>query len=448
MNIEQIYDEGLAQAAYAIESEGQVALIDPGRDPQPYLDFARKHQARIVAVLETHPHADFASSHLEFARKHGAKIYINPKAGVSYNFEPLEDGDTVRLGKVTFKTLFTPGHSPDHNTYLLLDETGKPHAVFTGDALFVGDVGRPDLREGAGSINMKKEELAGHMFDTVQQVFKPLPDEVRVYPAHGAGSACGKQMDSNETFSTIGKERTRNWALQENDKHRFVRELLEGQVHVPQYFPYEVEQNRKGFAPMTESIGQVKILNELDELDGQIQVVDTRPAAVYKQGHLQGAWNIPDGSKFEHWLGTLIAPETPFYLLAGSQENLDQVIRKTAKIGYERFVRGGLVVTNSLPVQSHYADQDTLRQDPEQFTIVDVRREDEAAQEKIFEYSLNIPLQELQERAEEVPVDKPVAVHCAGGYRSAMASSILEQRLGQQATVVDVGEAIREFQQK
>lgn len=447
MKVEQIYDKGLAHGAYAIESDGKVALVDPGRDPQPFVDFAKKHNAKIVAVFETHPHADFASSHLEFQKKFGAKIYVNPKVGVSYDFVPMEDGDEVKIGKVTFRALFTPGHSPDHNTYLLLDENGKEYAAFTGDSLFVGDVGRPDLREGAGNINMKKEELAAQMYDTIQNIFMPLPDEVLVYPAHGGGSACGKSMSMDETYSTIGKEKARNWAMQTQEKAEFMKVLLEGQVNIPKYFPYEVEMNRKGFEPFEESIKNVPRLSGQSALDRETLIIDTRKAERFKKGHIKGTINLPDGEKFEQWLGAIIAPGEAFYLLAESPEKLETIIRKTAKIGYEQFIKGALVVdeTFALKEKSQYADAEALRKQLSDFTILDIRDAGEVRVNKIFKDSIHIPLGQLRERAKELPLDKPVVVHCAGGYRSAVGSSILENVYGDKAQILDLGEAIRGF---
>ena len=447
MNIEQIYDKGLAHGAYAIESEGQVALVDPGRDPEPFLDFAQKHNAKIVAVFETHPHADFASSHLEFQKRFGAKIYVNPKVGVAYDYVPMEDGDEVKIGKVTFRAVFTPGHSPDHNTYLLFDEHGEKHAVFTGDSLFVGDVGRPDLREGAGNINMKKEELAAQMYETVQNIFMPLPDEVLVYPAHGGGSACGKTMSMDETYSTIGKEKERNWAMQAQEKAGFVKTLLEGQVNIPKYFPYAVEMNRKGFEPYEESLKKVPRLATQNAMDSGVLVIDTRKSESYKKGHLRGSINIPDGEKFEQWLGAIVAPEEAFYLLAESPDKLEDMIGKTAKIGYERFIKGALVVddTFTLNDKGQYADAEALKSHPADFTILDVRDDGEVRINKIFKDSIHIPLGQLRERAQEVPSDKPVVVHCAGGYRSAVGSSILESVFNNAVQVLDLGEAIKQF---
>lgn len=293
MEVKQFFDPALAHYSYAIASEGEVALVDPGRDPQPYLDFAGEHNAKVVAVFETHPHADFISSHLEFYEKQGAAIYINSKVGVSYPHKTMNDGDEVKFGKVIMKALYTPGHAPDHNSYLLLDETGKSHSVYTGDSLFVGDVGRPDLREGAGHVHMKREELARMMYQTVHHVFKKLADDVRVYPAHGAGSLCGKHM-RQDAFSTMGEEKKSNWAFQEDHEDSFVNTLLKDQPFIPKYFPHAVEINRGGAAPFEESVQSVQRLEKDQPLEAGIPVIDVRAEVLYKRGHMKGAINIQD----------------------------------------------------------------------------------------------------------------------------------------------------------
>ncbi|SDL92272.1 Glyoxylase, beta-lactamase superfamily II [Catalinimonas alkaloidigena] len=445
MKIEQIYDKALAHGSYAIVSEGQVALVDPGRDPQPYLDFAEKHHGTIVAVFETHPHADFASSHLEFQQRFGATVYINPKVGVSYPFLPLQHGDEVRIGKVTFRALFTPGHSPDHNAYLLLDEAGKPHAVFTGDSLFVGDVGRPDLREGAGHVKANRKELAGMMYDTVNTVFAPLPDDVLVYPAHGAGSLCGKNM-STELYSTIGQQKEENWAFHVKEKQAFVESFLDGQPFIPKYFPYDVELNRKGADPLAESIERVPRLASAEALEKGVLIVDTRNQEAFKAGHLNGALNIQnkEGDKFETWLGALVSPTESFYLVAEDEEALAAAIVRAAKIGYEKLIKGALVNPAQAPVKSDRLDLNEFKAHPERYTIVDIRNQSEVATGKIFDSAVEIPLPELRDRSGELATDKPIVVHCAGGYRSAAGASILERKLAG-ATVYDLSEAVKEF---
>ncbi len=444
MEVKQFYDKTLAHGSYAIISEGKAALVDPGRDPQPYLDFARAHGATIVAVFETHPHADFVSSHLEFYEKYGAKIYINAQVGVSYPHQTMNDGDEVKIGRVTFRALFTPGHSPDHNTYLLLDEEGNPHSVYTGDSLFVGDVGRPDLREGAGKLRSKREDLARQMYHTINDVFKPLKDHVVVYPAHGAGSLCGKNMGP-ETSSTIGKEKQDNWAFQVQNEDEFVRTLLDNPPFIPQYFPYDVELNRKGLAPLEESLQAISRFEADEPLEAGFPIVDVRSERVFKQGHMKGAINIQEGEKFETWLGALIAPEKSFYLVAEDEAQLDRVVRRAAKIGYERHIAGARVAPKHLAERSPLLDLAHFETHTEDYSIVDVRNASEAKGNLLFAKAVNIPLAELHDRVSEVDTSKPVVVHCAGGYRSAAGASLLEGALPE-AKVYDLGENVKKFQ--
>lgn len=443
MEVKQFYDQALAHGSYAIASYGQVALVDPGRDPQPYLDFANEYDGDIVAVFETHPHADFTSSHLEFYEKYGATIYINSEVGVSYPHETMNDGDEVKIGNVTMRALFTPGHSPDHNSYLLLDEQGQTHSVYTGDSLFVGDVGRPDLREGAGHLRAKREELARQMYHTVNEVFKKLEDKVVVYPAHGAGSLCGKNMGP-ETSSTIGKEKEQNWAFKVEDEGQFVKTLLENPPFIPQYFPYDVELNREGLAPLEDSLRGIPSLKADEPLEAGLATVDVRSEELFKKGHLKGAINIQEGEKFETWLGALIAPEKPFYLVAEDEAQRDRVLRRAAKIGYETHIKGTVVAPEHFQERSQLLDLEHFVVHPEDYTIVDVRNASEANGNLLFEHAVNIPLPELPDRVGEVDTSKPVVVHCAGGYRSAAGSSILEGAL-LETKVYDLSENVKKF---
>jgi rhodanese-related sulfurtransferase len=281
------------------------------------------------------------------------------------------------------------------------------------------------------------------MYETMQSVFKPLPDEVTVYPAHGAGSLCGKNM-SDETVSTIGEQRKTNWAFSETDKTAFVEELLSGQPNVPKYFPFSVEENRRGVAAYRSSLEKVARVQREDDLQKDILVVDTRPADQYKAGHLSNSINIPDGGKFETWLGTLLAPGTAFYLVAGSQEGLKTVMEKAAKISYEQFIKGVYLLTEATAnghIQS--ADLEKVKSDPEAYTILDVRSPKEHEQEPAFESSINVPLDQLLDKAGQVGNGKPIAVHCAGGYRSAIAASILER--AQENEVLDIGDDIKKI---
>lgn len=443
MNVQQFFDDGLAHASYAILSKNEVAVVDPARDPKPYEDFAKANDAKIVAVFETHPHADFASSHMELNERHGATIYVNPKMQVEYPHTAIDDGESIKFGEVAIQALFTPGHSPDHNTYLLIDRNGNHHAVFTGDSLFVGDIGRPDLREGAGKIQAQREELAQKMFTTMKDVFRELPDEVMVYPAHGKGSLCGKNM-SSETYSTIGKEKERNWALKVDNEKDFVEALLEGQPYVPKYFAHDVAINASGVKSLNEGIKQVPRLNNEGELDDQTLIIDARQAKKFKKGHQPNAINIPDDTKFETWIGSLIEPDEKFYLVSDNQDNLEQVIYKAAKIGYEQLIKGAAVVDENQPFQSDEPNPDDIHNQPEKYTIIDVRNQSEVQSEPVFKNSLNIPLHELREKWNDVPQNKPIAVHCAGGYRSAIGASILKNHLPK-AEIHDISESIKEI---
>lgn len=443
MEVKQFNDPALAHYSYAIVSEGEVALVDPARDPQPYLDFAKAHQASIVAVFETHPHADFISSHLELFEKYGAKIYIHPEAGVSYPHQTMHDGEEVRFGKVAMRAIFTPGHAPDHNSYLLFSNQWKPYAIFTGDALFVGDIGRSDLREGAGQVHMKREELAHRMYQTVNKVFKKLSDDVLVYPAHGAGSLCGKHM-RQEVFSTISEEKRSNWAFKVEDEDSFVHTLLKDQPFIPRYFPHAVEINRMGAAPFEESIQSVLRLEEDQPLNSGIPVIDVRSQVFYKRGHMRGAINIQEGEKLETWLGTIIYPDEAFYLVAEDEQQLDRVIRRVAKIGYENNIEAAVVRPGCFQEMSQLLDMEYFRLHPETFTILDVRNVDEVSKGRYFQQAIHIPLSELRERSREIKPDKPIVVHCAGGYRSAIGSSLLSATL-LATKVYDLSDDIREF---
>lgn len=440
MKVKQFFDEGLAHASYAIISENKVALIDPARDPAPYQQYAEDNEAKIVAVLETHPHADFVSSHWELHDKLGATVYIHADMGADYPHQNLEDGEAIEIGKVQIKALYSPGHSPDHSAYLLLDESGKAHSVYTGDSLFVHDVGRPDLREGAGKTKSQREDLARKMFHTIHHVFGSLEDEVLVYPAHGAGSLCGKNM-SSKRHSSIGEEKEENWAFQIKEEAEFVKILLEDQPYVPYYFPFDVEVNRKGAKPLQESMRHVTRLEATDAFEENILVIDTRPQKQFKQGHVAGAYNIMNGEKFETWLGSIVKPEEAYYLIAENEQQLEEVIWKAAKIGYETQIKGALVATQPMDKQSADFDLEDFKAHPEAYHVVDIRNPSEG--ENLFDNAQRIPLNKLREKVDEVKTDKPIVVHCAGGYRSAAGSSILESALD--TKVYDLSEAVKEF---
>ena len=441
VQIQQFYDKGLAHASYAVRAGRQLALIDPGRDPQPYYDFADEHDAEIVAVIETHPHADFVSSHLEIARETDATIYCSKLTGAKYPHRGFDDGDRLKLGSVELHALSTPGHSPDSISVLLLDELAQTRAIFTGDTLFVGDVGRPDLREDAAS-GPTREALAAQLYQSTRQKLMALPPATRVYPAHGPGSLCGKTT-SPDLDSTIAKELATNYALQSMTETEFVQLVLEDQPFVPKYFGFDVQLNRQGAPNFEDSIRAVPRLSGGAALAPGVLLLDTRPAAKFRAGHLPGAINLMDGPKFETWLGSVIGPAEQFYLLADTQIQLDAVMRKAAKIGYEGNIKGALLAPTLLPATSPTVDVAQVRAHPEQFTIVDIRNRNETSI-SFFTNALLIPLPELRERVGEVPAGRPVLVHCAGGYRSAAGASIIQNALPD-TPVLDLSEAVLEF---
>ena len=445
VQIQQFYDKGLAHASYAVRCGRQVVVIDPARDPQPYYDFADEHEADIIAVIETHPHADFVSSHLEIAEETDATIYCSRLVEARYPHQSFDDGDRITLGSVELHAINTPGHSPDSISILLLDELAQSRAIFTGDTLFVGDVGRPDLREDETVGGHKREELAAQLYRSTRNKLMTLPGTTRVYPAHGPGSLCGKTT-SPDLDSTIAKELKTNYALQPMSQEAFIKVLLEDQPFVPKYFGHNVKLNKQGAPSFEDSIRAVPNLSSAAALEPGVLIIDTRPAAKFRAGHLPGAFNLQDGGKFETWLGSVVGPTEKYYLLADSQIALDTVVRKTAKIGYEGNIKGALLAPLSLPHTAPAVDVTQVREHPEAFTIVDIRNRAEA-KIPVFENALLIPLPELRERAHEIPTDKPILVHCAGGYRSAAGASIVQAALPS-AEVLDLGETITEFQKQ
>ncbi|MGV3641302.1 MAG: MBL fold metallo-hydrolase [Adhaeribacter sp.] len=445
MKIQQFEDKGLAHYSYAILSECQqeIVLIDPARDPQPYYDYARDHQARIVGVIETHPHADFVSSHLEIHQQTGATIYAHSLVGADYPHQAFDEGAVLQLGKITLRALHTPGHSPD-GISIVLTHDGRDKAVFTGDTLFIGDVGRPDLRESAGNVTAKREELARQMYRSTREKLMHLADDVLVYPAHGAGTLCGKGL-SEANSSTIGAEKASNYALQPMSEEQFVELLTADQPFIPKYFGYDVALNKKGAPAFAASIAAVPRKTGKLEVPAGALIVDTRDQESFKAGHTPGAINIQNGNKFETWLGSIVGPQEKYYLVADQENALQQVIAKAAKIGYEQNILGGLVLAGPARVQEPVLDLEDFRNNPGHYTIVDIRNASEVKEGRFFEQAINIPLPELRERAGEIPVNgKPLVVHCAGGYRSAAGSSILAAALPQ-AKVLDLSEAVNEF---
>lgn len=444
MIVQQFYDKGLAHGSYALIRTGKMVVIDPARDPQPYYDFAAQHDADIVGVIETHPHADFVSSHLEIHQTTGAVIYTSKLTGAEYPHESFDDGDVIHLNDIKLKAINTPGHSPDSICILVEDEDGKETAIFTGDTLFVGDVGRPDLRESVGNITAKKEELAKQMYHSTREKLMKLPHNVTVYPAHGPGSLCGKNM-SPDLQSTIGRELRENYALQLMDELKFVKTLTTDQPFMPKYFGQDVELNKKGAPSFQESVDAVARIDRNAALDERVIIIDTRSKKDFRAGYLKGSINLQDGAKFETWLGSIIGPDEQFYLIAADESALDIVIKKAAKIGYEKNIKAALLSPDNAAEQLADLKLDDFVHNTENYTIVDVRNHNETAEQMIFKSAVTIPLPELRERMNEIPTDKPIVVHCAAGYRSAAAVSILKMHIDS-VEVYDLGEVVVEFQ--
>lgn len=445
MKIHQFYDNPLAHASYAILDGGEIILIDPGRDPKQYYEFAMTNNAKIVGVIETHPHADFASSHLQIHKETGATIYASKLVGAEYPHVPFDEGNHIRLGSVVLTALNTPGHSPDSICVVLNDSNGQQIAVFTGDTLFIGDCGRPDLREKAGNITAKREELARQLYHTLRNKLITLSDKTIVYPAHGAGSLCGKNL-SDKLQSTIGNEKLYNWCLQEMSEAKFVESLLEGQPFVPVYFPYDVALNKRGVESLKESIATIPTLTSVDELAKNVVLIDVRDERAFKQEHLHGSINIPctPNEKFETWAGSIVSPEEQMALIGSSNEEIDEAVYRLAKIGYEKLIIGTLIKSETAKHSIKSADINHFTENISDYTIVDIRQPDEFRSDRIFQTSINIPLSELRERIHEIPGAKPIMVHCAGGYRSAAGTSIIKNAFPNQA-VFDLSTNIKLF---
>ena len=445
MKIEQFEDKGLAQYSYAILSEDvrEVVLIDPARDPGVYYKYAKANNSKIVGVILTHSHADFVSSHAEIQRETGSKIFVSSHMEASFSHEKLDDGSVITIGETKLKVLYTPGHSFD-SVSLLLEHNGNDTALFTGDTLFIGDVGRPDLRGSGDSADGMRRKLAKAMFQTIHNIIKKLPSDIVVYPGHGAGTLCGKSL-SSDSSSTIGREIKENYALQDRSEESFVELLLENQSFIPPYFSFDVALNKAGASDLEKNILAVKQLQGSTEINSNDIVIDIRPEKEFKKGHLEGAINIQNtGGKFETWLGTIISPDQKFVLFAGDESQLDEAVRKAAKIGYEKNIRGVFVKETFGSKKSEILNNIDFKKNTSNYTIIDIRNAEEA-QEKIFKDSINIPLPDLQSMVKGIPTDKPIVVHCAGGYRSAIGSSILENKFPD-VKVFDLSEAVKEFQ--
>lgn len=443
--VTQFTDAGLAHFSYAILANQQIVIVDPGRDPELYLAFAKKKNARITGVIETHPHADFASSHNELHKITGARIYTCSLIKPGYAYTRFDENDRVELGgPIALRSIFTPGHAPDAIS-AVLTENGKDIAVFSGDALLIGDVGRPDLRSYSGDVQSQREVLARKMYHTVWEKFALLGDSVLLFPTHGAGSLCGKAM-RKANLSTIGYERANNYALQIKDEEVFVKTLLADLPIIPIYFPYDVALNVAGVPDFRPSVNGVPLLHANKNPDTAALVIDGRAEQLFKRSYLRNAINIQDGKKFETWLGSVVGPDERFYITAENEAKLKVLIEKAAKIGYESKILGAFVY--NAKEGTRFDTLDTTRLfTTDDYTIIDVRTQKEAKENPLFDGAINIPLDQLSSRVSEIPAGKPILVHCESGYRSATGSSIIKKYLPD-AQVFDLSTSVKSYEHK
>jgi len=439
MILKQNYLNCLAHASYLIgdEQSGTAAVVDPQRDIERYLEEAGRHGLQIRHVFLTHFHADFVAGHLELRDSAGAKIYLGARAKAEYEFTPMKDGEALQFGQVRLQVLETPGHTPESISILVYDlvqDERVPHAVLTGDTLFIGDVGRPDLR---ASLGWSASELGGMLYDSLRHKLLPLPDQTLVYPAHGAGSLCGRSL-SLETVSTIGEQRRFNYALQPMPKEEFIRLVTTDQPDAPAYFTHDAILNtreRQTLEKMLKQVLQPLSLDEvLDRQEDGAQVLDVRDPAEFAQAHLLRSVNIGLGGQYATWAGTLLSKEKPIVILSEPGREEEAALR-LGRIGFDHvagYLQGGMQSLENRPDRVDGTERATgarvaeLLASPEPPLVLDVRAPKEWEQKRI-PGSLNIPLNRLEQRLHELPPGRRLVVHCAGGYRSSIAASILQQ---------------------
>ncbi|WP_296315507.1 MBL fold metallo-hydrolase [Winogradskyella sp. UBA3174] len=437
MKIEQLYTGCLAQGAYYIESEGEVAIIDPLREIQQYIDKAASNNAKIKYILETHFHADFVSGHVDLAKKTGATIVFGPSASTEYDIHSATDGEELKVGKLTIKVLHTPGHTLESVTYLLKDENGKDHAIFSGDTLFLGDVGRPDL---AIKSDLTKEDLAAMLFDSLRNKIMPLADDVIVYPAHGAGSACGKNL-SKETVGVLGEQKKTNYALRADmTKAEFVNEVLDGIAPPPQYFAKNAMMNKMGYDAFDTVLKTGDVALNPEEFEALANhesalVLDVRPQSDFIKGHIPNSIFIGLNGGFAPWVGALIKDiKQPIVLVVPEGKSAEAVTR-LSRVGYDNtlgYLDGGLDAWQKAgkaieTLGSISADEFASRAKADNVNVLDVRKDGEYESSHL-EDAQHLSLDFINEKMNEVSKDKTYYVHCAGGYRSVIAASILKAR--------------------
>ncbi|MCA6448539.1 MAG: MBL fold metallo-hydrolase [Chitinophagaceae bacterium] len=438
MFIEQLYTSCLSEAAYYIESDGVAAIVDPLRDIEVYLELASKRQASIKYIFETHFHADFVSGHLDLAAATGATIVYGPGTSTKFPVHVAANKEIFNIGKISIQVLHTPGHTLESSCFLLKDETGKDYAIFTGDTLFIGDVGRPDLAQKGNEITM--DDLAGMMYDSLQQYIMPLADDVILYPAHGAGSSCGKNLGP-ETSSTIGIQKQTNYALQPQTKEDFIKAVTEGLAAPPLYFPINAKINKEGYSSLDsvlkKGLQPLDILAFKQKIKSGIFVLDTRNANEFTNGFIPGSISIGLEGRFAEWAGSLLSFDEPMILVTEEGKERETIVR-LARVGFDKiegYLLGGYSAWQEAGEPTDMiinVEADELAMDlpfDENLVVVDVRKETEYASEHIKE-ALNIPLNDLTDPGSMANLEDRhnIYVHCAGGYRSVIAASLIKKQ--------------------
>lgn len=437
MKIEQIYTGCLAEAAYYIESDGVAAIIDPLREVMPYLNKAQQNGAVIKYIFETHFHADFVSGHIDLAEKSGATIVYGPTARTTFNAHIATDGEQFKIGKLTLTALHTPGHTLESTTYLLTDENGKDHCIFSGDTLFIGDVGRPDLAQ-KGDLTMN--DLAGMLYDSLATKIKTLSDDIIVYPAHGAGSACGKSM-SKETFDTLGHQKEVNYALKASSKEQFIKEVTDGILPPPQYFAQNVAMNKGGYESIDDVYKKGLVAHEpqafedIANLTGAL-ILDTRDPQIFAKSFIPNSINIGLNGQFAPWVGALITDLKQELLLITDEGKEEEAITRLARVGYDNtigYLKGGIAAWEAAGKETDHVLSISANQFEEavladkHINALDVRKPGEYEAEHL-ENTLTRPLDYINEWTSELNPQETYYIHCAGGYRSMIAASILKAR--------------------
>ena len=428
MYIEQLYTNCLAEAAYYIESEGEAAIIDPIRETDPYIELAARRGATIKYIFETHFHADFISGHIDLSKKTGAVIIYGPMAETKYKVLNAHDGEVFSLGKLKIKALHTPGHTPESTCYLLLNENGKEHAVFTGDTLFVGDVGRPDLLDG----KISRDELANMLYDSLNNKIKTLRDEVIVYPAHGPGSACGKNI-GKETFSTIGEQKKFNYALKAATREQFVKDVTEGILPPPNYFFEDARINKDGYDSVDDVVTKnnrpLTALQFEEAITKGALVLDNRKADDFEKGFIPGSINIGLNGQYAIWTGTLIDIQQPLLLVTEPGKEQESILR-LARVGYENvsgYLDGGIGAWKKEMDVIRSIQPDTMQIEIEKGAeVIDVRKPGEWSVSHVKD-ALFVPLANMPDNLDSLNKTKPYIVHCGGGYRSMTAISLMKR---------------------